>query len=51
MIYIIGIYFTVLLFKVSEFIVLRVVEYDKGPVLGLAALLTGLGTILKALAK
>jgi len=50
-IYIIGIYFTVLLFKVSEFIVLRVVEYDKGPVLGLAALLTGLGTILKALAK
>lgn len=49
--YIIGIYLTVLLFKVSEFIVLRVVEYDKGPVLGLAALLTGVGTILKALAK
>jgi hypothetical protein len=47
--YIVGIYFMICLFKVSEFVVLRVAEYDKGPVLGLAALLTGIGTALKAL--
>jgi hypothetical protein len=49
--YIVGVYLMVFLFKVSEFIVLRVAEYDKGPVLGLAALLTGVGAALQALAK
>jgi len=49
--YIVGVYLLVFLFKLSEFIVLRVAEYDKGPVLGLAALLTGVGTVLRALAK
>jgi hypothetical protein len=48
-VYIVGIYLMICLFKISEFVVLRVAEYDKGPVLGLAALLTGIGTALKAL--
>lgn len=48
-IYIVGIYLMIFIFKVSELVVLRVAEYDKGPVLGVAALLTGVGTALKAL--
>jgi hypothetical protein len=47
--YIVGIYLMIFLFKISEHVVLRVAEYDKGPVLGLAALLTGIGAALKAL--
>jgi hypothetical protein len=49
--YIVGIYLMIFLFKISEFIVLRVVEYDKGPVLGLAALVTGIGAVLRSLAN
>ena len=39
-----------LVFRGLELIVLRVVEYDKGPVLSIAAALSGLGAFLKAIA-
>lgn len=35
--------------SVLQFVVLRIVEFDKGPLLGIAALLTGIGAVAKAL--
>ena len=48
--YVVGIYVLIGVFRFIQALVLRIVEYDKGPVLAIAALLAGIGSILTALA-
>jgi hypothetical protein len=35
-----------LLFRVSEFVIMRIAEHEKGTILGVAALLTALGALV-----
>jgi hypothetical protein len=49
--YLVGVFALIGLFKLSQAIVLRVVEFEKGPILGMAALLAAFGSILNAFAK
>jgi hypothetical protein len=49
--YIVGIHAMIFLFRVSQALVRPIVEYDKGPVLGVAALLAAIGSILTAFAR
>lgn len=46
--YISSIYALILIFRCSEFVALKLAEYEKGPVLAAAAALTAFGSILKA---
>jgi hypothetical protein len=48
--YVVGVYILIGLFRFIQALILRIVEYDKGPVLAIAALLAGIGSILTALA-
>ncbi|MBY0284809.1 MAG: hypothetical protein K2W81_12710 [Sphingomonas sp.] len=46
--WIITVIFVTVLMKISEFLVLRIASYDKGPVLAVSALAVALGGISKA---
>jgi hypothetical protein len=48
--YLIGVFVLIAVFKLLQAITLRAADYDKGPILGLAALLAALGGILTAFA-
>lgn len=50
LIYVILVYLLIGLFMAAQIVVRGIVEHSKGPVLGLAALLAAIGTILKAFA-
>jgi hypothetical protein len=47
-IYVLCIYALIFVFKLAQAVILRIAEYDKGPVLAVAALLTAVGSILTA---
>ncbi len=46
--YILAVYCLILIFKIFEFVALKLAEYDKGPILAAAAALTAIGSVLKA---
>ena len=48
--YVVGIHAMIFLFRVSQALIRPIVEYDKGPVLGVAPLLAAIGSILTAFA-
>jgi hypothetical protein len=48
--YILTIYALVGMMRIIQFLVLRIIEFDKGPLLAMAALLTGIGAVAKAFA-
>jgi hypothetical protein len=50
LLYIMLVNILIFLFRISEFVVYRVIEYEKGPILAVAVALSSLGTILKAFA-
>jgi hypothetical protein len=46
-VYIGMIYCLIVIFKIAEFVALKLAEYDKGPILATAAVVTAIGSILK----
>jgi hypothetical protein len=49
--YIVGIYVLIACFRIAQTFILRIVEYDKGPVLAISALLAAMGSILTAFSR
>lgn len=50
LLYIVAIFPMIALLIVLKYVVLRLLEFDKGPLLGISAALTALGTVIKAFA-